>query len=66
MKWLDKTKKFLRDVYRELKFKITWPSVDDLKEGTLVVIVMSIISGVFLSVVDIAFGFIINHVVFAG
>lgn len=51
--------RFFRDVRSEMK-SVSWPSRDDLKEGTLVVIVMSVIVGVFLSVVDFGFSKILE------
>lgn len=55
----DKIKQFLHEVRAELK-SVTWPSKADLKEGTLVVIVMSSIVAIFLSLVDLGFNNIIN------
>lgn len=51
--------RFFRDVRSEMK-SVTWPSYDDLKEGTIVVIVMSTIVAIFLSLVDLGFNSIIN------
>lgn len=51
--------RFFRDVRSEMK-SVTWPSKDDLKEGTLVVIVMSAIVAIFLSIVDLGFNKIIG------
>ncbi len=55
----DKVKKFFHEVRTELK-SVTWPTQADLKEGTLVVIVMSAIVAIFLSLVDLGFNNIIN------
>ncbi len=41
---------------------VTWPSKADLKEGTVVVIVMSAIVAAFLSLVDLGFTNIIGLV----
>jgi len=60
MKMLDNTIRFLREVRSELK-SVTWPTKDDLKEGTLVVISMSALVAVFLSVVDYVFGWIVTR-----
>ncbi len=51
---------FFKNVYAELKY-VSWPSRDDIKEGTTVVIIMSAIVAVFLSLVDSAFGFLIRN-----
>jgi preprotein translocase subunit SecE len=50
----EKVSRFFRDVRSEMK-SVSWPTRDDLKEGTLVVIVMSSIVVIFLSVVDFGF-----------
>jgi len=46
--------RFFRDVRSEMK-SVSWPSKDDLKEGTVVVIVMSTIVAIFLSLIDFGF-----------
>jgi len=53
-KLIESTKKFSRDVVREMKL-VTWPNKHDIKEGTVVVIVVSTIIGLFLAFVDIIF-----------
>jgi len=53
--------KFFKEVKQEMKY-VSWPSRADLKEGTTVVIVMSIIVGVFLSMVDIGFNVLIGAI----
>jgi len=56
---------FLKNVRKELKY-VTWPNRADLKEGTTVVIVMSMIVGIFLSLVDGAFSFLIRTLLLKG
>jgi len=53
--------KFFKEVKQEMKY-VSWPSRADLKEGTTVVIVMSIIVGVFLSMVDFGFNVLIGAI----
>jgi preprotein translocase subunit SecE len=48
---IDKIKTFLVDTKNELK-KVTWPTKDELKESTRVVIVASLLLTVFIGVVD--------------
>ncbi|PKN75178.1 MAG: preprotein translocase subunit SecE [Candidatus Cloacimonetes bacterium HGW-Cloacimonetes-2] len=55
----EKIALFFREVRAEMK-SVTWPSQADLKEGTLVVIVMSTIVALFLSLIDLGFNSIIN------
>jgi preprotein translocase subunit SecE len=46
--------KFVKDVVKEMKL-VSWPNKHDIKEGTIVVIVMSAVVGIFLSLVDTIF-----------
>ncbi|GAB1467626.1 hypothetical protein MASR2M64_03040 [Candidatus Cloacimonadota bacterium] len=55
----EKIGRFYRDVRSEMKC-VTWPNRADLKEGTIVVIVMSTIVAVFLSLIDFGFNKIIT------
>ena len=57
----DNVKHFFRDVRAEMK-SVSWPNKADLKEGTIVVLVMSTIVAVFLSLVDFGFSKIIEFV----
>jgi len=57
----DGMMRFFRDVYSEMK-SVTWPTKDDLREGTIVVITMSAIVALFLSAVDFLFGLAIRSV----
>lgn len=51
--------RFFREVRSEMK-SVTWPGKDDLKEGTIVVVVISAIVAVFLSLVDFGFSQIVG------
>ncbi len=51
--------RFFRDVRSEMK-SVSWPNMNDLKEGTVVVIVMSAIVAIFLSLVDFGFSRILE------
>ncbi|MCD6101715.1 MAG: preprotein translocase subunit SecE [Candidatus Cloacimonetes bacterium] len=55
--------KFLREVRQELHV-VVWPTKADIKEGTTVVIVFSIILGVFIWIVDNIFSQIVRFVLF--
>lgn len=57
----DKITRFFHDVRSEMR-SVTWPSKADLKEGTIVVIVMSALVAVFLSLVDLGFSQIVELV----
>lgn len=56
---------FLKNVRQEMSY-VSWPNRADLKEGTTVVIIMSIIVGVFLSIVDGIFSFLIRNLLLSG
>ena len=56
---INKIRVFFKNVYAELKY-VSWPSRDDIKEGTTVVILMSAIVAIFLALVDTGFGYLIR------
>ncbi|HQF67574.1 MAG TPA: preprotein translocase subunit SecE [Candidatus Cloacimonadota bacterium] len=57
----EKVTRFFHEVMAEMK-SVTWPTKADLKEGTVVVIVISAIVAIFLSLVDLGFSKIIELV----
>jgi preprotein translocase subunit SecE len=61
MKMFDGAIRFISDVIAEMK-SVSWPSKDDLKEGTIVVITMSALVAIFLSSVDFLFGLAVRSV----
>lgn len=62
---MKKVIKFFKDVKQEMKF-VSWPNKEDIKEGTIVVIVMSIIVGIFLFAVDSGFSMLMNALLLKG
>ncbi len=48
---IERFRNYLREVWLEMG-KVTWPSKDELKESTVVVIVATIIVTVFIFVID--------------
>ncbi|MEA1971843.1 MAG: preprotein translocase subunit SecE [Candidatus Cloacimonadota bacterium] len=60
---MKKLTKFLKEVRHEMKY-VSWPSMVDLKEGTTVVIVMSLFMAAFLSLLDFGFSNIIRLILF--
>ena len=48
---------FFRDVRNELR-KVTWPTVDELKKATLVIVIFVSILGVVIGAMDLTFQFI--------
>jgi preprotein translocase subunit SecE len=53
-KLIDRFTHFIHDVMQEMK-SVTWPTKADIREGTIVVIVISGIVAIFLSLVDLGF-----------
>jgi len=49
--WMDQAREFIKDVRVE-SARVSWPSREELRDSTLVVIVMVILVSVFLFVVD--------------
>jgi len=44
--------RFVREAYRELRYKVTWPTFPEARNMTLVVIALSTVVGVVLGLVD--------------
>jgi len=59
---INRIKNYLNDVKSELK-KVTWPNRDDLEKTTVAVIVLSIIFGIYLTLVDTSFRFLVKYVI---
>jgi preprotein translocase subunit SecE len=58
-----KIQQFFKDVNKELH-NIVWPTRDDLREGTLIVVVFSVILGIFIWIVDNIFAQIVRLFMF--
>ncbi len=56
---------FFKSVKTEMSY-VTWPTRADIKEGTTVVIIMSVFVAIFLSLVDTGFGFLIRTLLLQG
>ena len=59
---LDKAKEFLKDARVE-STKVTWPSREELRESTIVVVVTVAIISVFIAVVDRGVGFLVSLII---
>ncbi len=62
MKLFDKTKEFFSGVRYELK-KVNWPSWDELKSSTAVVLIFSIFITLFIAVVDLGVGTLVRKLI---
>jgi len=54
---------FFKDVNRELH-NVVWPTKDDMKEGTLIVVVFSVLLGIFIWIIDNIFAQIVRLLMF--
>jgi preprotein translocase subunit SecE len=55
--WFARAVDFLRDVRAELR-KVTWPTVDELKKATLVIVIFVTILGLVIGLMDATFQFV--------
>ena len=53
-----RTTRYIRDVRAEVA-KVTWPSLEDLRRSTLVIIVVVIIIGIIIGLMDLLFSKIV-------
>ena len=53
--------KFIREVRSELK-RVSWPSKDDVRESTIVVIIIVLLLAVFVGLVDRALSYLISFI----
>ncbi len=51
MKWVEKIGNYYNDVVTEMK-RVTWPSVEELRESTIVVLTVAGILALFTFVID--------------
>lgn len=54
-----KPPRFLADVFNELR-KVVWPTREDVMHLTVVVVIITILTGMLLGAIDIGFGWIID------
>ena len=62
MKLFDKTKEFFSGVRYELK-KVNWPSWDELKSSTGVVLIFSIFITLFIAIVGLGVGTLVRKLI---
>lgn len=58
---INKLKKFIDDVQVEMK-KVSWPSWDELRGSTYVVLSLSLVLAVFLFLVDFFLGKVLSYI----
>ncbi len=57
-----KPAEYLREVVREIK-KVSWPSREQTQTNTLLVLVVSIIIGLYIGVLDFVFATLLGRIV---
>ena len=62
MKLFDRIKDFFSGVRFEMK-KVNWPSWDELKGSTTVVLIFSIFITIFIAVVDMGVGTLVRKII---
>lgn len=55
-----KLRTFIQDTYTELTTKVTWPTWAELQESAIVVMVASLIIGVVVYAMDMAFSSVLS------
>ncbi|MBK7143513.1 MAG: preprotein translocase subunit SecE [bacterium] len=58
---LEKIKRYLKETAAELR-KMTWPTMDELKGSTIVVIIVSLVVAIFIGVVDRVLTFMVRTI----
>jgi len=53
---MEKLSLYLKDVYHEMLYKVTWPSWAELQSSSIVVIIASIIIALIVFMMDFTFG----------
>ncbi len=67
--WWNDTARFLREVWIEVRPKngrVSWPTFENVKLSTKVVVVSSVGLGVFIGVLDVIFGKLLKIIVGGG
>ena len=59
---VQRIKNYLTEVKGELK-KVTWPSKNDLHKTTIAVIILSIIFGIYLTLIDLSFQEVVKGII---
>lgn len=58
---MQRFQNYIKEVIQELR-KVTWPTMEELKGSTTVVIVFAIIMALFIATVDISLAWLINQI----
>ncbi|MHB9146934.1 MAG: preprotein translocase subunit SecE [Candidatus Amoebophilus sp.] len=52
---MKKIKTFIVDSFREVRYKVTWPTYKSLQDSALLVLLASVIFAIVIGLVDLAF-----------
>ena len=58
---MRKIQQYVKESIQELK-KVTWPTWEELKGSTLVVMLFSVIMGLYIAGLDFVFSFVVNQI----
>ncbi len=58
----EKTKQYLKESYQEMK-NVTWPSTKEIKQHTVLVIIISLLVAVFLGICDYVLGLGLQEII---
>ena len=62
---MRKIQQYVKESIQELK-KVTWPTWEELKGSTLVVMIFSVIMGLYIAGLDVAFSMIVDKIMGRG
>lgn len=62
---MQKIQQYIKEVIQEMK-KVTWPTLEELKGSTLVVVIFSIIMGLYIAAIDMGLSFVVDKLLGRG
>ncbi|WP_173556227.1 preprotein translocase subunit SecE [uncultured Fibrobacter sp.] len=62
---MRKIQQYVKESIQELK-KVTWPTWEELKGSTLVVMIFSVIMGLYIAGLDVVFSMIVDKIMGRG
>ncbi|GAB2950307.1 hypothetical protein GCM10027048_14400 [Hymenobacter coalescens] len=52
---MDKLSKYFRDTVEEMRYKVTWPSFDELQKSAGLVLIGSLVFAIVVGLMDVTF-----------
>ena len=62
---MQKIQQYIKEVIKEMK-KVTWPTLEELKGSTLVVMIFSVIMGIYIAAIDLGLSFLVDKLLGRG